>query len=361
MKKTTYFKVHHPDLIGKEENDQYYVYVDKKWIPDNDAIILGKLIGYDPFEPDDSPYKTGNTSVMDEIEVISEEEMLSEIEENIDPLQFKGTGKDMLSRVYVYDNRHYGKDPTIEYYDYDEIDKDGSSKAYIFTIPGAVFEREASIITRNGRDGDLVLSDIFADYEGWKDLKQYFDNNDIEYRYEEISLSKEERYQKQSEQFGEHRCAAIHNMMPFDELKSLNEYEYNYAKSLIYDRNVIYEIPFDWEEDDFVFLKQPIDLEEEEALAIMHNNYPTGLHKAEDCPEEIRELLDKWNRAGNEVEINWPAKQADFRFVFKRKYYVLYPEAMRLDDTRVDHISHIIEDDLKRIGCKRICCTGMLD
>ena len=34
------------------------------------------------------------------------------------------------SRVLVNENKYSGKDPTIEYYDYDDIAPDGSSKAY---------------------------------------------------------------------------------------------------------------------------------------------------------------------------------------------------------------------------------------
>jgi len=41
---------------------------------DENNIIFGKLIGYDEFEPDDSPYAIGSTSVMDTIEEITEEQ-----------------------------------------------------------------------------------------------------------------------------------------------------------------------------------------------------------------------------------------------------------------------------------------------
>ena len=101
------------------------------------------------------------------------------------------------SRVMVNENKYSDKDPTIEYYDYDRIEEDGSSRAYIFTLSKETYKVERNIITEPGRDYDRVMIDMFAEYEGWKDLKEYFDDNSIPYKYEEIVLSKEERYKKQ--------------------------------------------------------------------------------------------------------------------------------------------------------------------
>ena len=42
-------------------------------------IVSDRIMGYDPFEDDDSPYKIGNSSIMDELERISEEEFKSRI------------------------------------------------------------------------------------------------------------------------------------------------------------------------------------------------------------------------------------------------------------------------------------------
>ena len=47
-----------------------------EWVIDNDNIVSDRLMGYDPYEDDDSPYKTGNFTIMDQIEEISEEEFL---------------------------------------------------------------------------------------------------------------------------------------------------------------------------------------------------------------------------------------------------------------------------------------------
>ena len=286
---------------------------------------------------------------------------MKKIGENIDLLLLKGTGKEMKSRVYVNEHKYDDENPTIKYYDYDKINEDGSSKVYIFVIPSDTFNEKKAIITKAGRDGDIVLNDIFTDYGGWEDLKKFFDENDIDYRYEEIILSSEERYREQSSQFGEHRCVEIHNMLPLEKLRELNEYEFEYAKSLLINPFVIYEIPFGWEEDDYAYLKRPRDLNEEEALKIIMNTRPVYLSKANECPEAIRNFLEKWNNAGNNADIEWYAKLANFRFVYKQTHYVLKPEAMGLDDTRVDHIFEMIEKDLESIGCKHIIYSGMLD
>ena len=160
----------------------------------------------------------------------------------------------MKSRVYVYNNKYSDKNPVIEYYDYDWIEKDGSSKAYIFTLSREVYDKEESIITKHGRDYERVLTDLFTEYEGWKDLKEYFNNNSIPYEYKEIVLSKEDRYSKQRSQFGEHRCAAIHCSKNLND-PSLNEFERDYVRKILDMTSVKWEIPFGWEEDDFEFLR----------------------------------------------------------------------------------------------------------
>lgn len=58
--------------LGKKEDDGYFLYKDREWVPDVRNVILDLLMGYDSC--DDSPYGFGSTSIMDEIEEISEEE-----------------------------------------------------------------------------------------------------------------------------------------------------------------------------------------------------------------------------------------------------------------------------------------------
>ena len=63
-------------LLGKNEDGRFFLFIDGIWKHDDDLYIVGKLNGYDSYEPDDSPYGWGSTSVMDEIKEISEEEAL---------------------------------------------------------------------------------------------------------------------------------------------------------------------------------------------------------------------------------------------------------------------------------------------
>lgn len=58
--------------LGKKEDDGYFLYKDRNWVPDVRNVILDHLMGYDP--NDDTPYGFGSLSIMDEIEEISEEE-----------------------------------------------------------------------------------------------------------------------------------------------------------------------------------------------------------------------------------------------------------------------------------------------
>lgn len=72
--KTSYFWMTDLKKFGKYDEKNYYILINGKWESDTGYIILGKLIGYDKFEPDDSPYAVGSTSVMDTIEEITEEQ-----------------------------------------------------------------------------------------------------------------------------------------------------------------------------------------------------------------------------------------------------------------------------------------------
>ena len=164
--------------------------------------------------------------------------------------------KYMRSRVFVYDGYDCDGSPTIEYYDYDDIVPDGSSKVYIFKLSKEVYDVESKLIMESGREGDPVLIDMFAEYEGWKDLKEYFDDNSIPYEYEEIVLSKEERYKKQGLQFGEHRCVYILSCSRKLDDPTLNEYEYDRLYEMLKQPGIAWDIPFDWEEDDFKFLRE---------------------------------------------------------------------------------------------------------
>ena len=68
---TTYYLILNKQL-GKEEDGKYYLYTNGSWVPDTKSTILGRLMGFDPSEPADSPYAMGNMDIMDTIEPITE-------------------------------------------------------------------------------------------------------------------------------------------------------------------------------------------------------------------------------------------------------------------------------------------------
>ena len=70
---TTYYLILNRQL-GKEEDGKYYLYTNGNWVPDTKSTILGRLMGFDPGEPADSPYAMGNMDIMDTIEVITEQQ-----------------------------------------------------------------------------------------------------------------------------------------------------------------------------------------------------------------------------------------------------------------------------------------------
>lgn len=60
-----------------------YLFKSGKWVRDEEHVIMDHLMGFDPSEPEDSPYRIGSTSVFMEIEEISEEEAISSINHQI--------------------------------------------------------------------------------------------------------------------------------------------------------------------------------------------------------------------------------------------------------------------------------------
>ena len=74
-KKTTYYLILDRQL-GKEVDGNYYLFENSKWVSDTYNKISDRLIGYDPSEDFDSPYKIGNLSIMKEIKEITEEQAM---------------------------------------------------------------------------------------------------------------------------------------------------------------------------------------------------------------------------------------------------------------------------------------------
>ena len=59
--------------VAKTEAGRSWLFRNGEWAADRENAVMDRLMGYDPSEPADSPYATGNTSIMDEIEEITEE------------------------------------------------------------------------------------------------------------------------------------------------------------------------------------------------------------------------------------------------------------------------------------------------
>ena len=70
---TTYYLILNKQL-GKEDDGKYYLYTNGNWVPDTKSTILGRLMGFDPSEPADSPYAMGNMDIMDTIDPITEQQ-----------------------------------------------------------------------------------------------------------------------------------------------------------------------------------------------------------------------------------------------------------------------------------------------
>ena len=79
--KYTYYHIKSLDLFAKSSSiTDNYIYMDGEWIKDDDFIVSDRLVGFDPSEPKDSPYRMGNTDIMSDLEEISEEEFKERIE-----------------------------------------------------------------------------------------------------------------------------------------------------------------------------------------------------------------------------------------------------------------------------------------
>ena len=78
---TTYYLILNKQL-GKEEDGKYYLYTNGNWVPDTKSTILGRLMGFDPSEPADSPYAMGNMDIMDTIEPITGQQAREFINQN---------------------------------------------------------------------------------------------------------------------------------------------------------------------------------------------------------------------------------------------------------------------------------------
>lgn len=81
--KLNFYYLKDTGLVAKGYSFHHWIYYNYKWNQDTKSIVFDKLCGFDPSEPDDSPYAFGSTSVMDEIEEISYETAMDILAEQI--------------------------------------------------------------------------------------------------------------------------------------------------------------------------------------------------------------------------------------------------------------------------------------
>lgn len=99
-KDTTYYLVYGRIVAKRVSRDDYYddyLFREGKWVKDEDHVIMDHLVGYDASEPEDSPYRFGSTSVLMEMDKISEKEAVSVMNQQILSL-LKGKWKDKFSK-----------------------------------------------------------------------------------------------------------------------------------------------------------------------------------------------------------------------------------------------------------------------
>ena len=73
-KEVTYFLIRNKTVAKRESNGKNsidYLFRDGKWVVDSDHVVWDHMVGYDPFEEEDSPYRFGSTSVLSEMDEIS--------------------------------------------------------------------------------------------------------------------------------------------------------------------------------------------------------------------------------------------------------------------------------------------------
>ena len=85
-KSTIYYLVWGNVVGRREKKDGHYenfLFKSGRWVEDEGHVIMDHLMGFDPSEPEDSPYRIGNGSVLFEMEEISEGTAVSLINQQI--------------------------------------------------------------------------------------------------------------------------------------------------------------------------------------------------------------------------------------------------------------------------------------
>lgn len=277
----------------------------------------------------------------------------------------------MIGRIYVKSKDD--KKIVVEYYDYDNINEDGSNLVHIISFirdKRKLFDR---IYARRPFESPFINKE-FGFENGWEDLKEYLKKKKVKYSYKKIKLSEEGRYKTQQEQSSikrdVHVCANAERYL--DIYKEMNQFErkefLRYCEELVSSYNsgheFHYECSTDYEDDVFSIVQERAEFEDDEARHNCKNpGKPRYLREYKQLPKAIKQFVEKWHKDGIDAckYVSWEAKLATYFFIYRNTLYELYPSAMDLDDTQVDHISGEILSDLQEIGCKCITYNGMLD
>ena len=86
MKYTWYRVKEDPLPVRKGDGLLFEVYENGRWVKEKGCRLKDLYMGYDPYETEKSPYGIGNTSVMDELTEIDEEqarEMIRKAEKKV--------------------------------------------------------------------------------------------------------------------------------------------------------------------------------------------------------------------------------------------------------------------------------------
>ena len=85
-KSVTYYLIRDRIVAKREEDEKRiedYLFSDGKWVEDVNNVIMDHLMGHDPSEPEDSPYRFGSTSILMEMDEISEKDAMSLINQQV--------------------------------------------------------------------------------------------------------------------------------------------------------------------------------------------------------------------------------------------------------------------------------------
>ena len=97
----TYYRIREQSL-GKKEDGKYFLFQNAKWVPDENHVIMDLLVGFDPSEPEDSPYRFGSGTVFDIDEISYEEAMEILSDQTVDFLLEKWK-KDLVPKKEAWD------------------------------------------------------------------------------------------------------------------------------------------------------------------------------------------------------------------------------------------------------------------